>query len=59
MAQGAQAVGRCKNGVSHPALAELVRRGLFDLSDADEALAGYDACFFCLGLPAAGMSEAV
>jgi uncharacterized protein YbjT (DUF2867 family) len=52
------AVGRRATGVSHPKLAELVRRDLFDWSDADEALAGHDACFFCLGVSSAGMSEA-
>ena len=31
---------------------------LFDLSAVDGELGGYDACFFCLGVSAAGMSEA-
>lgn len=52
------AVGRRPSGVSHPKVAELVRRDLFDWSDAGDALAGYDACFFCLGVSAVGMSEA-
>jgi uncharacterized protein YbjT (DUF2867 family) len=52
------AVGRRPTGVSHPKLAELVRRDLLDWSDADDALAGHDACFFCLGVSAAGMREA-
>ncbi|HET7458863.1 MAG TPA: NAD(P)H-binding protein [Gemmatimonadaceae bacterium] len=52
------AVGRRSTGVSHPKLAELVHRDFYDWSDADDALAGYDACFFTLGVSAAGMSEA-
>ena len=52
------AVGRRPTGVSHPKLAELVRRDFHDWSAADEALAGWDACFFTLGVSAAGMSEA-
>lgn len=52
------AAGRRPTGMSHPKLKELVRRDLFDWSDADGALAGYDACCFCLGVSAAGMSEA-
>jgi len=51
-------VGRRPTGISHPKLAELVRRDFYDWSDADDALAGYDACFFTLGVSAAGMSEA-
>ena len=55
------AVGRRPTGASHPKLAELVRRDLFDWSDAADALAGdgpHDACLFCLGVSAAGLSEA-
>jgi uncharacterized protein YbjT (DUF2867 family) len=52
------AVGRRPTGVSHPKLAELVRRDFYDWSDADDALAGYDACFFTLGVSAVGKSEA-
>jgi uncharacterized protein YbjT (DUF2867 family) len=52
------AVGRRPTGVSHAKLTELVRRDLHDWSDADDTLAGYDACFFTLGVSAAGMSEA-
>ena len=52
------AVGRRPTGVTDSRLAELVRRDLFDWSDAAGVLTGYDACFFCLGVSAAGMSEA-
>lgn len=52
------AVGRRPTGVSHPKLAELVRRDFHDWSDAGEALADYDTCFFTLGVSAAGMTEA-
>lgn len=52
------AVGRRPVGLSHPKLSEHVRRDFFEWSDADETLAGYDACFFTLGVSAAGRSEA-
>lgn len=52
------AVGRRPTGTSHPKLAELVRRDFHDWSGAGDALAGYDACFFTLGVSSAGMSEA-
>ena len=52
-------VGRSSTGLTHPKLREVVQRDLFDFAAAtDAALRGYDACFFCLGVSAAGMSEA-
>ena len=52
------AVGRSSTGRTHPKLRELVRRDLLDLSASGAPLQGYDACFFCLGVSSAGMSEA-
>jgi uncharacterized protein YbjT (DUF2867 family) len=52
------AVGRSPIGRTHPKLRELVRKDLFDFSAAGTDLRGYDACFFCLGVSSAGMSEA-
>ena len=51
-------VGRKPCGVTHPKLRELIRSDFFDYSDAKVALAGHDACFFCLGVSAAGLTEA-
>ncbi len=51
-------VGRQRTGVVDPKLTELVPRDLFDLTDVASELTGYDACFFCLGVSAAGLSEA-
>jgi len=52
------AIGRSAAGVTHPKLRELIVRDMFDFDAADAELRGYDACFFCLGVSAAGMSEA-
>ncbi len=49
-------VGRTPTGVAHDKLSEVLVDDLHDLSTVD--LTGYDACFFCLGVSAAGMSEA-
>jgi uncharacterized protein YbjT (DUF2867 family) len=49
------AVGRTAVGTTHPKLREIVRPDLFDLPAAD--LAGFDACFFCLGVSSTGMKE--
>ncbi len=52
------AVSRRPSGRSHPKLAEDVVADLFRLDAIRPALAGADACFFCLGVSSAGMSEA-
>ena len=52
------AVGRTPVGRQHAKLREIVRPDLFDLSPVRDELAGYDACFFCLGVSSAGMKEA-
>lgn len=52
------AVGRSSTGQTHPKLRELIRKDLFDFGAAGADLQGYDACFFCLGVSSAGMSEA-
>lgn len=52
------AVGRHATGQRHEKLRELVTGDLFDLQAHAGELAGFDACFFCLGTSAAGTSEA-
>ena len=56
--QSVLVMGRKPCGVAHPKLRELIRTDFFDYSDARADLKGYDACFFCLGVSAAGMTEA-
>ena len=51
-------VARRATGQQHAKLKELVRDDLADSSGAEDQLAGYDACFFCLGVSSAGMKEA-
>src|SRR3712207_6179190 len=52
------AVGRAPTGQTHEKLRDLVLPDLFRVADATPELAGYDACFYCLGVSSAGMSEA-
>ncbi len=52
------AIGRVATGQSHEKLREIVRPDVADLSGLEGELAGYDACFFCLGVSSAGMTEA-
>jgi uncharacterized protein YbjT (DUF2867 family) len=51
-------IGRSATGQNHPKLRELVHRDLLDFSAIENELAGFDACFFCLGVSSAGMQEA-
>ncbi len=51
-------VGRSVTGQRNEKLREIVRADLSDLSPIAAELAGYDACFFCLGVSSAGKSEA-
>ncbi len=51
-------IGRTPTGQTHSKLREVVRRDLLDFSDIEVELSGFDACFFCLGVSSAGMSEA-
>ena len=52
-----QTVGRIVTGAQHPKLKEVVLPDLFDLSTAEACLSGFDACFFCVGVTSAGLSE--
>lgn len=50
-------VGRNATGQRHERLREIVHADLFDLSAIETELSGFDACFFCLGVSSAGMTE--
>jgi uncharacterized protein YbjT (DUF2867 family) len=52
------AVTRGATGVEHPKLREIVHDDFADLSPIAGDLAGYDACFYCLGVSSVGMDEA-
>jgi len=51
-------VVRTTLGITHPRLREVVHQDFFDYTSIEPELLGYDACFFCLGVSAAGMDEA-
>ena len=50
-------VGRRTCGVQHAKLTEVVHKDFFDLSPIKLQLAGYNACFFCLGVSSVGMKK--
>lgn len=51
-------IGRTSCGVTHPKLTEILHHDFFDYTALQPRLGGLDACFFCLGVSAAGMNEA-
>ncbi len=51
-------IGRNPTGQHHEKLREIVHTDLLDFMAIRNELAGYDACFFCLGITSAGMKEA-
>jgi uncharacterized protein YbjT (DUF2867 family) len=48
---------RGSTGQQHAKLREIVHKDFFDFSSIKSELTGVDACFFCLGISSAGMSE--
>lgn len=51
-------IGRTATGVQHPRLQEIAHRDMWNYAAIEDQLRGFDACFFCLGVTSAGMSEA-
>jgi hypothetical protein len=50
-------INRKPSGVVHPKLKEIIHADFFDLSAIEDQLAGYNACYFCLGVSSVGMKE--
>jgi uncharacterized protein YbjT (DUF2867 family) len=50
-------VGRSPLGLTHAKLRESRRTDFYNFDDLEPELRSIDACFFCLGVSAAGMSE--
>jgi uncharacterized protein YbjT (DUF2867 family) len=48
-------VGRSPGGVQHAKLREILHDDFTNFSKIEAQLAGYDACFFCLGVSSIGM----
>lgn len=50
-------IGRNSPGIEHPKLKQLIHKDFTSFSPVQGQLSGYDACFFCLGISAAGLKE--
>lgn len=51
------AIGRSATGRHHPKLRELIQEDVTELGLLEHELRTYDACLFCLGVSAVGLSE--
>ncbi|WP_088044422.1 epimerase [Bacillus sp. EAC] len=52
-----QSIGRSSTGIHHEKLNEIFIRNFLDLTDIENKLKDFDACFFCLGVSSFRMSE--
>jgi uncharacterized protein YbjT (DUF2867 family) len=52
-----QSIGRKQTGIQHPKLHETLRPDLSHYAEFEPDFAGFDACFFSLGVSSAGMEE--
>jgi uncharacterized protein YbjT (DUF2867 family) len=50
-------LGRTATGVQDAKLKEIVHKDLASYTEIEGELAGFDACFFCLGVSSSGMNE--
>ena len=50
-------IGRKPSGIKHEKVKEIVHDDFFDYSSIKGQLAGYNACFFCLGITSVGVKE--
>lgn len=50
-------INRRPGGIAHPKLKEIIHADFYDLSAIAGQLAGYNACFFCLGTTSLGKDK--
>ncbi len=52
-----RSIVRTSSGTTHPKLTEIVHGDFFDYAAIEDQLTGLDACYFCLGVTSAGLTE--
>lgn len=50
-------INRKPCGVKHEKLKEIIHKDFFDLSEIENQLTGYNACYFCTGISSVGKKE--
>jgi uncharacterized protein YbjT (DUF2867 family) len=51
------AIGRSTSGQAHAKLREVLHNNFLDYAAIEPQLAGFDVCFFCLGVTSVGLTE--
>ena len=54
---GVLSISRKSTGIEHPKMKELIHQDFSEFASVADQLKGYDACYACMGVSAAGMSE--
>ena len=52
-------IGRKPCGYSHPKLTEIIHADFLDITSIEQQLAGYNACYFCLGMSSVGVDKPI
>jgi len=52
-------INRKTCGVTHPKLKEIIHGDFFNLVNIENQLAGYNTCFFCLGITSLGVNKEI
>ena len=50
-------INRKPCGIKHNKLKEIIHKDFFDLSQIENQLSGYNACYFCAGVSSVGKKE--
>ena len=50
-------INRKPCGVTHHRLKEIIHQDFYNISEIEDQLSGYNACYFCLGVSSIGMKE--
>ncbi|WP_020530977.1 hypothetical protein [Flexithrix dorotheae] len=54
---GVLSISRNPLGINHPKLTEIIHKDFSEFASISDKLAGYDACYACMGVSAAGIDE--
>lgn len=50
-------INRKPGGITHPKLREIIHSDFFNLAPIEQQLAGFNACYFCLGISSVGIGK--
>ncbi len=57
MVEAVLIINRRPSGIEHPKLKEILLADFFNFKSLEKEVAGYNACYFCLGMSSVGVSK--